>query len=168
MIRLALIALAVVAGLMAYIRLAPTDPAQWHVSPAMVAPENSGWRTWVLYPPRETDGVVAMAGGAYVASFVRNGIGPDVLARLDAVAMATPRTTRIAGSPEEGRITWQVRSAFWGFPDYVTAEAEPRGSNAMTFPEASGTILFIVSRQRFGNGDQGVNAARLRDWLARL
>jgi hypothetical protein len=45
------------------------------------------------------------------------------LARLDEIALATPRTTRLAGSPDEGRITWITRSALWGFPDYTTAQA---------------------------------------------
>ena len=120
----------------------------------------------MLYPPGSTDGPIKMARGAYAAVFFRNGIGQEVLAQLDAVAMATPRTTRIAGSPEEDRITWQVRSAFWGFPDYVTAEVEQRASIGTTFSEGPGVMLHIVSRQRFGSGDHGVNAARLTSWLS--
>jgi len=77
------------------------------------------------------------------------------LARLDAIAMASPRTRRLAGSPAEGRITWISRSRLWGFPDYTTAEATPGR-------------LVIHARQRFGSDDWGVNAARLQDWLAQL
>ena len=89
-------------------------------------------------------------------------LGPQraALTRLDEIALATPRTTRLAGSPEEGRITWVTRSALWGFPDYTTAQA-------MTHDVAtSGVTLF--ARSRFGREDLGVNAARLRDWLSRL
>ena len=50
---------------------------------------------------------------------------PD-LAALDAVAMAWPRTERLAGGPEEGRITWVTRSALVGFPDYTTAAVRDR------------------------------------------
>jgi uncharacterized protein (DUF1499 family) len=80
------------------------------------------------------------------------------LARLAGIAESSPRTIRIAGSPEEGRITWVSRSALWGFPDYITAEARTEGEQ---------TRLDMLSRLRFGREDMGVNAARLRDWLDR-
>ncbi len=83
------------------------------------------------------------------------GAPADLLARLDAVALATPRTRRLAGSVEEGRITWETRSALWGFPDYTTAEVREDG-------------LYLQARLRFGREDMGVNAARLRDWQERL
>ena len=129
--------LAAVLGLAAYVRLAPSDPARWHV-----ATEVSG-------PPGE---VVAGEGRA---SLRFPGDGAALLARLDAVALATPRTQRLAGSIQEGRITWVTRSALWGFPDYTTAEARPDG-------------LHVQARLRFGRSDLGVNAARLADWLSRL
>lgn len=69
--------------------------------------------------------------------------------------MTTPRTLRLAGSVAEGRITWETRSLFWGFPDYATAEVRPDG-------------LYNYARLRFGSSDFGVNAARLQDWLSRL
>jgi len=77
------------------------------------------------------------------------------LARLAAVAEASPRVRLLAGSVEEGRMTWVARSVVWGFPDYVTAEAGPKG-------------LEVWSRLRFGRSDLGVNWARLEDWLAQL
>jgi len=78
-----------------------------------------------------------------------------MLARLDAIALATPRTRRLAGGVAEGSITWITRSALWGFPDYTTAEVQADG-------------LYIFARIRFGGGDGGVNAARLREWQAQL
>jgi hypothetical protein len=121
----------------AFVRLAPSDPARWHVAPVADGPPGQ---------------VVAGEGWA---SLRLAGDGAALLARLDAVALATPRTTRLAGSVEEGRITWITRSALWGFPDYTTAEAG-----------AGGVALY--ARLRFGQSDLGVNAARLRDWLSRL
>lgn len=123
-----------------FVRLAPSDPARWHVAPEASGPwgevtGGDGWASLRLPPDR--------------------GASADLLARLDAVATATPRTTRLAGSPDEGRITWITRSALWGFPDYTTAEAREDG-------------LYMHARLRFGRGDMGVNAARLRDWLSRL
>lgn len=132
--------LAALVGFAAYVRLAPSDPGRWHVAPVAEGPwgevvAGEGWATLRLPPER--------------------GLPAELLARLDAVALATPRTIRLAGSVEEGRITWVTRSALWGFPDYTTAEARADG-------------LHVQARLRFGRGDMGVNAARLRDWLSRL
>jgi hypothetical protein len=134
---LALGLLVAVLGLAAYVRLAPSDPGRWHVAPVADGPPGQ---------------VVAGEGWA---SLRLAGDGAVLLARLDALALATPRTTRLAGSVGEGRITWVTRSALWGFPDYTTAEAGPDG-------------LTVRARLRFGRADLGVNAARLNDWLSRL
>ena len=129
------------AALVAYIRLAPSDPARWHIAlhprPADIAAPS----------PQ----VVVLPGGAYIDLPVADGL----LARLDTIIMATPRTVRLAGSVGEGRMTWITRSTLWGFPDYITAEVGPQG-------------LTIYSRLRFGGGDMGVNAARLAGWIAAL
>ena len=133
-----------VLGFALYVRLAPSDPARWHVAPAAATRD---------------DCTVEQGEGDARAACLLAIPAPEVLARLDAIAMATPRTTRLAGSPEDGRITWITRSALWGFPDYTTAEAAPDGT---------GTRLTVHARLRFGRSDMGVNAARLRDWLPRL
>ena len=52
-------------------------------------------------------------------------------------------------------MTYITRSLLWGFPDYTTAQTTPQGTR-------------LYARQRFGSNDWGVNAARLRDWLAKL
>ena len=135
-----LVALALlVAGGAGYVRFAPSDPARWHVPPAGA----EGPRGEVL----------TVKGGA---TLLLTSADPAMeLAALDAIALATPRTTRLAGRAAEGRITWISRSRFWGFPDYTTAQITPDG-------------LAIYARQRFGSNDWGINAARLRDWLAQL
>ena len=71
-----------------------------------------------------------------------------------------PRTERVAGAPGEGRITWVQRTRLWGFPDYITADAQPA--------PGGGTRLEILSRLRFGREDMGVNRTRVTRWLARL
>lgn len=134
----------IVVGFGLYVRLAPSDPARWHVAP----------------PPAATSECnVEQGKGDARATCVRPGAPAALLSRLDEIAMATPRTTRFAGSPDEGRITWITRSSLWGFPDYITAEATPA---------SAGTTLTLHARLRFGSSDMGVNAARLRDWLSRL
>jgi hypothetical protein len=139
--------LALIGGAMAWVRLAPTDPVRWH-QPLDTTDEAL---------PCGPDAVQPGTGSARAAC-LRPEPPTEALARLAAVAEMTPRTRRIAGSPEEGRITWETRSALWGFPDYTTAEARPEGA---------GTRLDILARLRFGREDMGVNAARLRDWLDR-
>jgi uncharacterized protein (DUF1499 family) len=144
-----------VLALVAYVRLAPSDPAVWHVDPsagraeAGVAVSRLGEEPQIATALNSARVVVELLGQDRIA-----------LARLDEVALATPRTTRLAGSPEEGRITWVTRSALWGFPDYTTAQA-------ITTDVATSEVT-ILARSRFGQSDMGVNAARLRDWLARV
>ena len=133
-----------VMGFGLYVRLAPSDPALWHVAPL---------------PAATTDCTVEQGRGDARATCLLPIPPAEALARLDSLALATPRTTRLAGSAEEGRITWITRSALWGFPDYITAEATPDGT---------GTRLTLHARLRFGSSDLGVNAARLRDWLPKL
>lgn len=140
---LGLVAL-IVLGFAAYVRLAPSDPARWHVSPVPDAPADCAVR----------------AGRGEARAACAYDLAPtDALAQLDAVAMATPRTTRLAGSVEEGRITWVTRSALWGFPDYTTAEVRADGA---------GTRIDLWARLRFGGDDMGVNAARLAGWLGQM
>jgi hypothetical protein len=130
--------LACFVGMAAYVRLAPDVVARWHQP---------------LEEMATAAGIVSEPGGA--RAIVPMADGRAGLARFAAVAEASPRVRLLAGSVEEGRMTWVVRSVVWGFPDYVTAEAAPGG-------------LRVWSRLRFGRSDLGVNRARLEDWLARL
>jgi len=127
-----------VLGLGLWVRLAPVEPSRWHVDPTRAPdPGQGGYRAGLDLP----------------------GTPEEVLARLDAIALATPRTIRIAGAPDEGRISWQTRSRLWGFPDYTTAQARPR---------EGGTRLEILARLRFGKGDLGVNRTRVLGWIKAL
>jgi hypothetical protein len=133
-------ALAAVGAVMGYIRLAPSVAARWHIA---------------LHPPggMAAGGPATQAGGNAAWMIIPPGQGD--LAQLDAIAVATPRTHRLAGSAAEGRITWITRSALIGYPDYTTAEAGAQG-------------VMVYARARFGNRDHGVNAARLTQWRAGL
>ncbi|WP_349775069.1 DUF1499 domain-containing protein [Frigidibacter sp. SD6-1] len=145
--------LLILAGGMAWIRLAPDDPGRWHVDPA------GRDREFGIDVVRDgPGGVIAVAGGARARTVFLDETAIDVLARLDAIAMATPRTRRLAGSPAEGRITWVTRSAFFGFPDYTTADAQ----------DGPVVTVEVFARLRYGGNDFRVNFGRLRDWLTRL
>ena len=141
-------ALAAVAalGAAAWVRLAPMDPGVWHVRPD---PD--------LRSPRPND---AFAGpGGDVAAPVLPMAPADALARLDAVALAEPRTVRLAGGPEAGFVTYVQRSGLMGYPDAISVLATPEGE---------GTRLTMWSRSRYGHSDLGVNAARLARWTEAL
>lgn len=136
-----LVLVAVVGGL-AWIRLAPSDPGRWHLdmsAPGFQPPGNA--HVFCLRP----DSRYSPAGDPQ-----------DLLARLDAIALASPRTERLAGSAEAGRITWVTRSALMGYPDYTTAQVLP------------GQGLCVLGRQRFGSEDMGVNARRIGGWMQEL
>lgn len=143
--------LLILGGIAAYVRLAPVTPARWHIDLHGNRPEEMGHTTL----PPGSDPVRVLPNGAYLDKPSSAEDAMALIRRIDALAVATPRTRRVAGNPEEGHVTWETRSALWGFPDYTTAQVTPAG-------------LAIYARQRFGRSDLGVNAARLRAWLARL
>ena len=140
--KLIILALLLVAGLAALIRLAPSDPKVWHIRAELWLWDMGG--VWGKVQP--------MQGGAALRL---RGDGAALLQRLQAVAAQSPRTRILAGSVDEGRITWIKRSWLWGFPDYITADVRDDG-------------LYIYARLRFGRGDMGVNAALLTNWLAQM
>jgi uncharacterized protein (DUF1499 family) len=141
----ALILLGIVAlALWAFVRFAPSDPADWHVDPAEVAAPAKPNR-WLIREGGDAPPVILPEP-------------PDqVAARLDAIARATPRTELLAG--EGFHKTWITRSKTVGFPDYTSIRLEPEGQ---------GTRLTLFARSRFGSSDFGVNRARAEDWLAQL
>lgn len=144
----ALAALVVVAAAgMAYVRLAPDDPALWHVDP--MARRTTGKSNEFRVLPQGGDAV----------SEVRPLSAADLAARFDAAAMADARVSRLSGGPEQLFTTYVQRSALMGFPDYVSVRAvEVEG----------GAALAIWSRSRYGYRDMGVNRARVERWLAAL
>lgn len=90
--------LAVTALLALYVRLAPSNPADWHVA--------------VIGDDADMPGAVRR---------VLPGRAHD-LVRLDAIIRGTARTTPLAGSVAEGHITYVTRSRLWWFPDYTTVQ----------------------------------------------
>jgi len=135
------IVLILVVAVLAYVRIAPSDPNRWHRS-----------------SKAEGMGEVRSEGG-YLWREMVEGDGKDQLRALDAVAMATPRTTRLVGSVDEGRVTYVTRTQWMGFPDYTTVGIyEAEGSGAR--------YLEVYGRLRFGRSDLGVNGKRVKGWLA--
>lgn len=128
-----------------YVRFAPSDPKMWHVDPR-VAMEPGRDGSFLLRDEVPSDGPAPQFA-----------VPPgEVLARFDAAAMAAPGVTRLAGSPEEGHVTYIARSRIFGFPDYISVVA---------WPAESGSKLAVYSRLRFGSYDLGVNRKRVQGWL---
>ncbi len=81
-------------------------------------------------------------------------------AAIRAVAAAQPRTYPAAEYPDRLQADWVARSAVFNFPDKVTAQATPAGTDAAT--------LVLYSRSVYGYGDFGANRRRVEAWLAAL
>ena len=127
-------------GLLAFIRLAPSDPAVWHVDPlTLVAPSRPNH--WLLSAPP-----LALTMTAQEAA-----------TKISAIAKATPRTALLAG--QGLHTTWITRSAVMGYPDYTSV---------MITPASSGSTIAVFARARFGHSDLGVNRARVESWLNQL
>lgn len=132
---------ALLLGGAAYVRLAPSAPDKWHLDPNASEFEL----------PK---GAAAFCPGP---NSRYSGASNEGLERLMAVAEAWPRTTRLAGSAEEGRITYVTRSRVFGFPDYTTIALRDVGDTS---------DLCLIAQQRFGLDDFGVNAGRITSWVA--
>lgn len=129
----------------AWVRLAPSDPGLWHRLPQL------GEGGPGDYPgPNSFAAVRDLSGDPGAA-----------LAALDAVAMATSRTERLAGSVEDGFVTYVTRSRLWGFPDFTTVFVTPAA-------EGAPATLTLWARARFGQSDLGVNRTRVIEWLSAL
>jgi hypothetical protein len=132
------------AGAAVWVRVAPSDPGVWHVDPDLVT-ERGRYNSFLL---RDGGDAPALRMAAPPA---------EVAAQLEAVILATPRTVRLAGDAAFG--TYVTRSALWGFPDYASVRVKPDGT---------GSVVTVFARSRFGQGDLGVNRARVEGWLSRL
>jgi len=141
---LAGLALLVVAGFALWVRTAPSDPDDWHVDPLTVT-ERGKLNSFLL-----------AEGGD--APALRLAMAPaEAAARLEALALATPRTRLLAGQGEF--VTYMTRSWLWGFPDYTSVRI---------IPVAGGCEIAIFARSRFGESDLGVNRKRVEDWVRQL
>ncbi len=123
-----LIILVLLAVFVAYVQFAPSDPNRWHQD--VTGEHNADF-----------------AGGALR-------IVEAELADLDRVIRES-RGRVLAGSVEDGLITYISRTRIVGFPDYTTVQRR-------------GPQLAIFGRLRFGKSDLSVNRKRIEDWISKL
>lgn len=133
----------------AYVRLAPDDPAFWHVDP-LTAPATGKRNAYR----------VAREGAADAPAPIYAAPARELAAAFDAMALSRARTERLAGGPEELWATYIQRSRLLRFPDYVSVRFIDFGDGRST--------LALHSRARYGRSDLGVNQARVEAWLAAL
>lgn len=134
-------------------RLAPSDPAVWHVDP-VTAPAPNSPNAYRVGPETPDAAPVDAVAPIYALP------AADLASRLDTYAMAQPRVVRLARSDDGLHTTYVARSRLMGFPDYVSVQVIPL--------DAASATLAIFSRARFGESDLGVNATRVQNWLAAL
>jgi uncharacterized protein (DUF1499 family) len=124
-----IIAVTIVVMLGFYIRRAPVQP-------------------FLVVPLVEADAVTA-AGFTAVRAY--SGDADALRARVSEIALATPRTQKLADDP----LQFVTRSRVMGFPD-VTAIDIQNG------------LLTVHAHSVYGQSDLRVNKARVLDWLNRL
>lgn len=137
---------ATLAGSMVWVRSLDHDVDRWHVDP-VTAPAPTSPNS---YRVADTDGADRPA--------VRfDDAGEAVWAAVDAVAAAEARTSVVADSRDDlGYVTYVQRSAFFGFPDYITIAVDDVDGQ---------TRLSVFSRSRLGQSDLGVNERRVEAWV---
>lgn len=139
--RFMMLVLVGLAGFAVYVRVLPTSATLWH-------------------QPSYPSGLGHIEGpNSHIWRSAQDGDGRAEMERFDKVIRNTPRTRAIAGSAEEGMITYITRSRWWRFPDFTTLERN------VALIEGGPRVISIFSRAQFGTSDLGVNERRLREWL---
>lgn len=82
----------------------------------------------------------------------------EAFKRVDEAAMAMGWDI-VARAPAEGRLEAVATSDWFGFRDDIVVRIRPDGA---------GSRVDIRSKSRFGDSDLGVNAQRIREFIARL
>ncbi len=150
-IAIVLLVAAVVLGLMAYTRTLDHDVAQWHVDP-LVAPKPSTPNSYRI-GPEETVEFDAIAPVFDVPASELGATFDDVATQDDSVEI-------VAGSAEDGWVTYVQRSALFAFPDYISVR--------FIDVEGDRSTLAVFSRSRIGRSDLGVNKKRVIDWMSEV
>ncbi|GAB4269206.1 MAG: DUF1499 domain-containing protein [Pararhodobacter sp.] len=110
------------AGFAVWVRLAPSDPARWHLDPATAPrPSTPNWA--------EVDRVVAAS--------------PETVARQIDERARAEGAVRLA--EDDGFTTWIARTRLMRYPDYVSIRLTPEG-------EGTRIRAFSRSRFGYGDG----------------
>jgi len=154
-VALVLIVLVFGAAYLAYffISTASHDPATWHVDP--IEAEACGSPNCYFLAPEGTEGKPLDA----IAPIYGKGAF-DMAKAFHEFALAQIDTEHVDGVPAGLNVTYVQRTKRLRFPDYISVKF-------IDLPDDRSTIA-VFSRSRYGQGDLGVNEARVKDWIAGL
>ena len=141
-----LVAIGLVLAGMAWVRMAPDDPARWHEDPRLVQ-----------RPASPNAHLVRMVGGDAMPIVYQ--MTPDALAQAVHDVALADGAQLLAGRVQDGHMTFVSRTRWMGWPDYTSVLIEPAGDGAM---------LLAFARARYGHSDLGFNRARLDRWQTAL
>lgn len=129
------------------------DPKIWHIDPLKIAQSDSP-NDYRVAPENATKQPIDRVAPVYDerAMILAQAWDDFVLSQMD--------TVRIAGLPSELLMTYVQRTPRLKFPDYITVQFIERDDGL--------TTIAIYSRSRYGQGDMGVNKARVDTWLKNL
>jgi len=140
-------------GLFYYVSTVEHDAAVWHVDPLTVE-QSVKPNSFRMAPPLLTEEEVDAESPVYA-------VNPTLMAKaFDDYVLSQPKTGRIAGSPEEGWMTYVQQSPSLNLPDYVSVKfIDLNGGNS---------TIAVYSRSRFGYDDLGANEKRVLNWVSTL
>ena len=129
------------------------DPEEWHVDPFLISRPITP-NTYYVAPQGMVEAKTDLGAPIYSAPAA-------IMAKaFDDFVLTQSNTIRLAGSVEEGWLTYVQRTPVMRMPDYISIKF-------IDFDDGGSTIA-IYSRSRFGHGDMGVNKARVDLWLQSL
>ena len=108
--------------------------------------------------PGASAGVLQRAAYPDIAPVILAVPPAEAFKRVDSVAMAMGWDV-VARAPTDGRLEAVATSAWFGFGDDIVVRIRPDGV---------GSRIDIRSKSRDGDSDLGVNARRIREFIARL
>lgn len=108
--------------------------------------------------PGASAGVLQRAAYPDIAPVILAMAPADAFKRVDGVAEAMGWDV-VARAPADGRLEAVATSAWFGFGDDIVVRIRPDGA---------GSRVDIRSKSRHGDSDLGVNARRIREFIARL
>ena len=130
-----------------WVRIAPSNPAYWHVDPELIEKKLRQKRYFIR-------------DGQDLNSLIFDLDALDLAEKVDRIALSQPKVTVLEGSAKSGNVTYVQRTKLMAYPDYISIKISPE--------IAGKSRLTIYSRSRFGYFDYGVNKARVKAWTAAI
>lgn len=155
MLIIIVLGLAGIAGFLYYkVQTVTHDPAVWHVDPLTVPPSPTP-NSYRVAPPEFTEYPVGRPAPIYAAD------ARTVAAAFDKFVMKQPRVQRVAGSVNEGWITYVQRTEVLHMPDYISVrfyDLETGTPQAPAEPETVQQMLDQPGEEGAGS-DTGTDTA---------